>query len=236
MLESGSGLPVDMAVAFYEWEGDGTLSGSSSDDCRMIFREDDSEAVQREYEAAKQAITEQEENIAQLEENYVGGPDWSAFQLYDQECENGTHIYLSTVSDSEGYLLYCSSPAAGLMEKYVYYSKDGGASFDLVCNLSNEIENYPIGFAFCTEAKGLIITQNHGSEIYAYMTEDGGITWKPYELDVPDASLYYYIDGVSLKKADDSENAWELVLAGVLDDRQEFHYISSDNWETWKLQ
>ena len=64
VLESGSGLPIDMAIAFYEWEGDGTRSGNSTDDYRMIFREDASEAVQREYEAAKQAITEQEQKVS----------------------------------------------------------------------------------------------------------------------------------------------------------------------------
>lgn len=176
------------------------------------------------------------ETVQQEIEAFTEGLDWTASDLYDQESENGTHIYLSTVSETEGYLLYCSSPACGIMEKYVYRTQDGGESFEPVCNLSHGMENYPLGFAFCTETKGLIITQNHGSETYAYMTEDGGATWKPYELDVPDASLYYYIDGVSLKKAVDDENTWELILAGVLDDRQEFRYISSDDWETWELQ
>ncbi|MDD6291150.1 MAG: M56 family metallopeptidase [Lachnospiraceae bacterium] len=65
VLESGSGLPIDMAVVFYEWEGDGTLSGIGADDYRMIFREDDSGVVSREYESAKQIVQREYENEKQ---------------------------------------------------------------------------------------------------------------------------------------------------------------------------
>ena len=32
-------------------------------------------------------------------------------------------------------------------------------------------------------AMRMILVSNHGADAYAYMTEDAGKTWKPYEID-----------------------------------------------------
>lgn len=54
----------------------------------------------------------------------------------------------------------------------------------------------------------MILVSNHGADAYAYMTEDAGKTWKPYEIDT--FKKCNYVNGISIEKNADS--TWNLLL------------------------
>lgn len=47
-------------------------------------------------------------------------------------------------------------------------------------------------------AMRMILVSNHGADAYAYMTEDAGKTWKPYEIDT--FKKCNYVNGISIEK------------------------------------
>ena len=55
----------------------------------------------------------------------------------------------------------------------------------------------------------IILTSYHGENNYAYITNDAGKTWTPYEIDNLKGSNY--VNGVSIQK-DDKRNIWVLTL------------------------
>lgn len=190
--------------------------------------------VASEEDAYLAYFSKSEEQIA-LDYTHDGGETWETV-LVDTLVGVG-FIYSSFLDEKTGYLLYCSDPAAGMMTKIVYGTQDGGSSFEKICDLSDAIRNYPIEMEFCDGENGMIITQNHGDESYAFRTEDGGRTWNKFYVDVPDGDRYNYIDGAALKQTKDETQTWVLELRGMLNNgEQRLKYCSTDHWETWQMQ
>lgn len=177
-----------------------------------------------------------EEKNAAVDYTHDGGATWETTYVHTENSFHATmrSFYFSFWDEMEGCLLCCSDPAMGQMAKVLCCTTDGGKSFELVEDLS-ELHNYPKGLAFCERDRGLIITDYHGYDSYAYLTEDGGKIWSNYEVKELDADSYSYVEGISIQK-DASTDAWELVLRGVSDDRNLIYCTSADNWKTWQIQ
>ena len=144
-------------------------------------------------------------------------------------------IYLSFYDDANGYLLYCSDPAASQMTKVLWATSDGGDSYQLVGDITDGVSNYPTDMAFVDETTGMIPVSNHGVDAYAYITNDGGKTWEPYEAGQIREGLsdYNYLDGVSIQRTSDGKQ-WELTVKAVSDESSDLKtYVSADGWKTW---
>lgn len=153
--------------------------------------------------------------LASLEYKSYGGPN---------------AVYLNFTNDKQGYLLYCSDPGAGMMNKVLWSTDDGGNTYTVVKDLSAAIQNYPTDMAFKDASTGMILVSNHGADAYAYMTEDAGKTWKPYEIDT--FKKCNYVNGISIEKNADS--TWNLLLQIATDDGLDsVTYTSDDEWKTW---
>ena len=153
--------------------------------------------------------------LASLEYKSYGGPN---------------AVYLNFTNDKQGYLLYCSDPGAGMMNKVLWSTDDGGNTYTVVKDLSAAIQNYPTDMAFKDASTGMILVSNHGADAYAYMTEDAGKTWKPYEIDT--FKKCNYVNGISIEKNADS--TWNLLLQIATDDGLgSVIYTSDDEWKTW---
>lgn len=153
--------------------------------------------------------------LASLEYKSYGGPN---------------AVYLNFTNDKQGYLLYCSDPGAGMMNKVLWSTDDGGNTYTVVKDLSAAIQNYPADMAFKDVSTGMILVSNHGADAYAYMTEDAGKTWKPYEIDT--FKKCNYVNGISIEKNADS--TWNLLLQIATDDGLgSVTYTSDDEWKTW---
>lgn len=157
----------------------------------------------------------QQTKLASLEYKSYGGPN---------------AVYLNFTNDKQGYLLYCSDPGAGMMNKVLWSTDDGGNTYTVVKDLSAAIQNYPADMAFKDVSTGMILVSNHGADAYAYMTEDAGKTWKPYEIDT--FKKCNYVNGISIEKNADS--TWNLLLQIATDDGLDsVTYTSDDEWKTW---
>ena len=153
--------------------------------------------------------------LASLEYKSYGGPN---------------AVYLNFTNDKQGYLLYCSDPGAGMMNKVLWSTDDGGNTYTVVKDLSAAIQNYPADMAFKDVSTGMILVSNHGADAYACMTEDAGKTWKPYEIDT--FKKCNYVNGISIEKNADS--TWNLLLQIATDDGLDsVTYTSDDEWKTW---
>ena len=153
--------------------------------------------------------------LASLEYKSYGGPN---------------AVYLNFTNDKQGYLLYCSDPGAGMMNKVLWSTDDGGNTYTVVKDLSAAIQNYPTDMAFKDASTGMILVSNHGADAYAYMTEDAGKTWKSYEIDT--FKKCNYVNGISIEKNVDS--TWNLLLQIATDDGLDsVTYTSDDEWKTW---
>ena len=140
-------------------------------------------------------------------------------------------VYISFTDARHGYLLYCSDPGAGIMGKMLWTTKDSGHTYTPVKDLSTDIQNYPADMAFRNKSNGMILTSYHGEDTYAYITNDAGKTWTPYEIDNLKGSNY--VNGVSIQK-DDKRNIWVLTLQIATNHGlKTVIYTSNDLWKSW---
>ncbi len=144
-------------------------------------------------------------------------------------------VYVSFVDESTGYLLYCSTPAAGQMVKLLFTTVDGGKSFAFVQDLTETIEGYPQGISFVNKQYGYIAVSYHGQEAYLYETADCGSTWKnekPLEKD----NSVSYIDGFA--PVFYGEKQWNgILLVKEVSDRAYYKVLTTkDAGASWKLE
>ena len=164
------------------------------------------------------------------------GKTWQKTLVPYKEHGGPNETYLSFVDENMGYLLYLSDPATGSMNKILYVSKDGGKTFKEQAELSNVMRNHPCDMLFFTEQCGFLTTINYGEEAYLYQTEDGGLNWKPVELDVPNIEDFSYVNGVSLEKTENSDKQATLILKGVgVTENVYFEFVTKDAGKTWTL-
>ncbi|MCM1104168.1 MAG: M56 family metallopeptidase [Clostridium sp.] len=145
-------------------------------------------------------------------------------------------VYVSFSDTSNGYLLICSDPACGLMEKYLYRTTDGGNSFSFVADLGSVVSGYPTGIAFCNGEVGYIGVSPRSGEDYLYCTRDGGETWESVSVAV--YSDARYADGFAPVFYGEDGTQGALVLKCVGDDIRYVLYQNThaaESPESWIL-
>ncbi len=144
-------------------------------------------------------------------------------------------VYVSFVDESTGYMLYCSTPAAGQMVKLLFTTVDGGKSFAFVQDLTETIEGYPQGISFVNKQYGYIAVSYHGQEAYLYETSDSGSTWKSEKTLEKDSNVSY-IDGFA--PVFYGEKQWNgILLVKEVSDRAYYKLLTTkDGGASWKLE
>lgn len=141
--------------------------------------------------------------------------------------------YISFSDKDHGYLLYCSSPAAGQMTKRLFYTENAGESFSPADDISR-LSGYPQGISFA-EGTCYIAVASHGENAYLYEKESGTDQWKKAEvMELPEGVRY--MDG--FVPAFDPQNKSEgmLVLKVVGDDVRFLLLTTEDAGANWSVQ
>lgn len=134
-----------------------------------------------------------------------------------------------------GYLLYCSTPAAGQMVKLLFATTDGGENFSFVQDVTNDIEGYPQGISFLNAQYGYIAMSYHGQDAYLYETTDGGNIWSK-ETPLPKEDNINYIDGFA--PVFFGEKQWNgIMLAKEVSDKAYYKVLTTvDGGAIWKIE
>ena len=97
------------------------------------------------------------------------------------------------------------------------------------------MRNHPCDMQFFTQEKGFLITLNYGEDPYMYQTLDGGKSWNPVNVEMPDKEAFSYVNGYSLEKKEGSKDEAVLILEGVsLEGKIYLKYTTDNagtNWE-----
>lgn len=164
-----------------------------------------------------------------------GGASWQETLLdygsFGDACDAGS-AYMSFVDERTGYLLYCSTPAAGSMKKILLGTADGGESFSVIADLSDQIAGYPQGISFGAQ-KGYIAVSYHGEDAYLYASSDGGRTWEEEEIYRAEESVNY-IDGYPPAFCGSDRKKGMLVLKTVGEDTAYQMYVTADGGDRWE--
>ena len=127
-----------------------------------------------------------------IEYTLNSGNSWHHSSIEHNNFGRSYTVYIDMVDEKNGYLLYCSKAGAGNLDKTLYETKNGGASFEIACDLTDSIKGEPTGVVFVSEDKGYIATKN-SEDNYLYQTSDGGMVWRTQGL-VEDNELYDHVD------------------------------------------
>ena len=162
------------------------------------------------------------------------GNSWAQMSIqyknYAEICDAG-YAFLSLTDKENGFLLYCSTPAAGMMTKVLFHVGNAEEKISFVADLTDELTGYPEGFCFYNEDNGYIAVTYHGENNYLYRTEDGGLTWRSESLPIKES--YHYIDGyVPFFYGEDG--AGMLVLKAVGDRINNILLTTDDYGKNWK--
>ncbi|MCR5475994.1 MAG: hypothetical protein K6E92_00050 [Lachnospiraceae bacterium] len=144
-------------------------------------------------------------------------------------CSPAGTALLFMESNEEGHLLYCSDPAAGLMEKMLFHTKDGWKTFETE-DLTTMIQGYPTGLLFTGGGIGYMTVTYHGEPIYLYRCEKDG-NWIPYQMDVGE-TRYSYVDG---EYAGRIYGKYILRLKVVTGEKDSHIRMESQDGEWWEL-
>ena len=156
----------------------------------------------------------------------------TAEEITEEEALQATNdelgeVFTSMLDGQSGYVLRCTSPACGLMNKVLCKTSDGGTSFEKYMDIS-DMPNYPCDIYFFTEDIGYIVTDYHSSDSFLYRTEDGGKTWSPQAIYIP-GSWYRYVNGLCIEDG-------ILHIEVVLDEDAFYYaYTTDDMGETWQI-
>lgn len=152
------------------------------------------------------------------------------YKNYAEICDAG-YAYLSFADRENGFLLYCSTPAAGKMTKLLFHLDNTEEKISFAVDLTDELTGYPQGICFYDEDNGYIAVTYHGENNYLYKTEDGGLTWKGEHLPIEED--YNYIDGYAPFFYGD-DGAGMLVLKAVGKNVSNILLTTTDYGKNWK--
>lgn len=164
-----------------------------------------------------------------------GGDNWKQTEVTSlgDAFDGSGSAYISFSDKDHGYLLYCSSPAAGQMTKRLFYTENAGESFSPADDLSR-LSGYPQGISF-SAGTCYIAVASHGEDAYLYEKESGTDQWKKAEvMELPEGVRY--MDG--FVPAFDPQNKSEgmLVLKAVGDDVRFLLLTTEDAGANWSVQ
>lgn len=148
----------------------------------------------------------------------------------DRLMEAGGSAYISFADKENGYLLYCSTPAAGLMTKLLFYTKDGGETF-LYAGEISELSGYPQGITFSNGKCYIAVTPRSGND-YLYIKENDMENWRGEEM-IPLPKGIRYIDGYTpVFDMEDGQNGM-IVLKAVGDDVSYLLLVTENGGNNW---
>ena len=177
-------------------------------------------------------FSESEEKIA-VEKSTDGGQSWRKnFVSYKEYGYGINEVYISFINELEGYLLYCGSPGAGLMNEVIFKTIDGGKTFSEIADISTQISNYPNGMEFLTSEIGYITVTYHGHNVFFYQTNDGGKTWFEQSIALPSMD-YSYAQGKDLSRNEQNEIEMVVELVAVEETKTVTYY--TDDGISWNL-
>lgn len=170
-----------------------------------------------------------------VESTTTSGNLWLQTQIPYGEYGGNGQAFLSFPDHNNGYLLYCSDPAAGQMTKILFKTKNGGAAFEAVADLSDKISGYPTGISFSSTSRGYITVTYHGQEESLFQSGDGGVTWERVSLPPYDEeTAVNYIDTYPPLFWGDDRQKGKLLLKCVSDDTYCYVlYQTLDGGITW---
>lgn len=159
------------------------------------------------------------------------GASWQQAQIdfadYSDFCDAGS-LFLGFSDKQHGYLLCCSTPAAGLMTKLLFSTDDGGASFSFTADLSGTIAGYPQGITAVSEDNLYIAVTYHGIDSYLYQSSDRAKTWTSVDI-FPRTADVNYVDGYApvfdRTHTDDNENG--IILLKIVGEQTAFQLFTT---------
>lgn len=100
---------------------------------------------------------------------------------FEESYGSGGELFLSMIDENNGAFLYCSTPAAGLMMKRMYVTKDRWQTYSQI-DIDNLIDGYPTSLSALSDNHLYIGTQMR-SDGYLFESTDGGKNWNPVIID-----------------------------------------------------
>lgn len=162
-----------------------------------------------------------------------GGKNWrqTLVKSEDGMMEEGGSAYISFSDTENGYLLYCSSPAAGQMKKVLFYSTDAGESFSCMGELS-EISGYPQGMTVSKE-KSYIAVSPRSEEQYLYVRKADTDQWTGEEIILlPEKARY--MEGLAPVFHIEHKQEGMMVSKAVGDEILYLLFVTKDGGENWQ--
>lgn len=166
-----------------------------------------------------------------------GGNSWQQTLIkygdYSENCDAGS-IFISFANDTDGYLLYCSTPALGQMTKLLFFTNDAGQTFSYIEDLTNTISGYPQGITAINSNTINIAVTYHGNDSYLYQTSDSAKTWESIEI-FPRTEDVKYVDGyMPVFYGNDKQNGI-IILKVVKENAVHELYVTNDGGSSWSL-
>lgn len=191
----------------------------------------------------------------EIEKSADAGKSWSKSRIKMQTDAFGSgyggSLALSFIGASEGFLLSSGLPAAGQMEKALYWATGRGNAWSFVGRSQNPqsgskkmagINGYTTGMSFFGSGAGYITCTYHGQkEISVYRTNDNGESWSSVAPPIPGGytSLVhddYYADAYPPAVYGKSRRSAKMELYFCHgEQRVPYIYSTRDGGATWKI-
>lgn len=174
-----------------------------------------------------------------IESTTSSGNVWTQTHIPYTEYGDAGSLFLSFADTEHGYLLYCSTPAAGHMSKFLFQTQDGGHKFELVSDLTNIISGYPTGITLSFPDQNgsplvLISITSRENSAYLFQSVDGGITWESLTLQpYTEAAQFYRINAYCPIFLGDTRTRGVLLLQYISEDPCYAIYQTTDAGLTW---
>lgn len=157
------------------------------------------------------------------------GASWNETFVSDTVSPDGK-VFVCFTDENTGYLLYCSDPGMGQMDKILYRTEDGGNTFSVQEDITSVVAGYPADLLFASDGTGYITAKYHGTDEYFYRY-DGQGGWSAVTVEIP-IETYSYINGAEITLA---ESGYRLMLEIVTTAGSEYYYYSSTDGVNWTL-
>ncbi|MDE7272762.1 MAG: hypothetical protein K2N95_06815 [Lachnospiraceae bacterium] len=179
-----------------------------------------------------------DDNQLIVERTQDSGASWQQtfidFADYADICDVGS-IFLSFIDNQQGYLLCCSTPAAGLMTKLLFFTDNAGKTFYFISDLTNIIAGYPQGITAVSEGQLYIAVTYHGIDACLYQSSDSARTWKRVEI-FPRTEDVRYVDGYAPIFYDSGGQTGTILLNVRKEQAVCQLYTTKDAGDNWTLE
>lgn len=191
-----------------------------------------------DQQTAYAAYYSYDDNQLIVERTGDSGASWQQtlidFEDYTDICDAGS-IFLSFVDAQNGYLLCCSTPAAGLMTKLLFFTDNAGKTFYFISDLTDTITGYPQGITAVSEEQIYIAVTYHGTDSYLYQSSDHTRTWESIEV-FPRTEDVKYVDGYAPIFYDDEKQKGVLLLKIMKEQAVYQLFTTKDTGGNWSLE